>query len=97
MGLFGAAHGRGDLKTPLLKICDTYPTTHNDKGCHSYTWPKEDLKKSINYEFMKHLLISADISNFSQQFSDLLYIVKYRQKLYFDILFLILLSFSESL
>ena len=45
MGLFGAAHGRGDLKAPLLKICGTYPTTHNDKGCHSYTWPKEDLKK----------------------------------------------------
>ena len=46
---------------------------------------------------MKHLLISADISNFSQQFSDILYIGKYRQKLYFDIFFLILLSFTESL
>ena len=25
MGLFGAAHGRGDKKAPLPKICHTYP------------------------------------------------------------------------
>ena len=46
MGIFGVAHGwgggGGGGRTPLYKICYTYPNT--DETWHSYTSPKEDPK-----------------------------------------------------
>ena len=45
MGLFGAPHGWGEesqKKSPLSKICHTYPTK-DETCCHSYTLSK-DLK-----------------------------------------------------
>ena len=55
------------------------------KGCKKYA------------NLVTHLLSSADISNFSPEISRFCYIKKYMYRLHFDTLFLILLTFLESL
>ena len=62
MGFFGAAHGWGPgQKTPLSKICHTYPTL--EETWHN-TLPKEDPK---NIYHVTHPLSSADFSIFLEK------------------------------
>ena len=97
MSFFGAAHelgGGGVAKSPspyLKSVIDIlqwwslaqlYLTL---KGCKKYA------------NLVTHLLSSADISNFSPEISRFCYIKKYMYRLHFDTLFLILLTFLESL
>ena len=84
MDFLGAAHGWGASHT-----------SYNDKTWHSYTLPKIRSQKYMNH--VTHLLISADISNFSPEISKFCYIKKYMYRLHFDTKFLILLTFLESL
>ena len=53
------------------------------------------VKKYVNHVI--HSLSSADISIFSLEMSNFCYIKKYRYRLYFYTLFLVLLTFFESL
>ena len=84
MDIFGAAHSWGvedvgGKKTPLPKICHTYPTkmklgtaipcvTRIQKYMNQVTQP----------------LSSTDISIFSLEISKLCYMKKYRYRLHFD-------------
>ena len=57
MGLFGAAHGWGEKKGPLPKICHTYPTMIKLGTVILY------LKKTGKHmSHVAHPLSSADIS-----------------------------------
>ena len=67
MGIFGAAHGWGGKKAPLLKICHTYSTMMN--LAHLYL-----TKKYINH--VTHPLSSADINISSPEISKSCYIRK---------------------
>ena len=93
MGFFGAAHRwGGQIGPPSLKS-----VTHILQW-----WNLEQLyliwKGSEKYmDHVKHVLSSADISNFSTEISKFCYIKKYMYRLQFDAKFLILLTFLESL
>ena len=93
MGLFGAANGLGGgggLKRPLLpKIYHTYPTVMKVGTVIHYTLLK------LNH--VSHLLSFADVSIFSPEINKFCYIKKYRYRLHFHLLFLILLTFLEFL
>ena len=79
----------GAKRSPSLKICHSYPTMTK---LGSYTFPKEDPKNiSITWHTPWLLLTSA---NFHRKF---FYIKKYRYRLHFSTIFLILLAFLESL
>ena len=73
-------------KAYLPKICQT---SYKDENWHSYNLPKEDPKI---HESRDTPLSSADII-FSPEISKFCYIKKYKYRLHFDILFLILLTF----
>ena len=86
-GPFWGCSRMREAKRPLLiKICHTYPTMMKLGTL---------TPKYINHVI--HPLSSADISNFLLEISKFCYIKKYRYRLYFDTLFLILLTFFESL
>ena len=73
----------GGKKTPLSKICHTYPTLMK---FDSYTLPKEDTKKYINH--ITQPFGSAEISIFLLEISIFCYIRKYRHRLHFNALFI---------
>ena len=61
MGLFGAAHGwRGSKKTPLSKICHTYPTLIKLSTVTPYLMKIQKIYKSRGtlLEFLKTVLIN---------------------------------------
>ena len=92
MGLFGAAHGWGGAKkAPLPKICHTYPIMMKLGILIPYLTNIQRIYKSrdTRLEFCWHQHFLPEISKFC-------YIKKYRYRLYFDTLFLILLTFFES-
>ena len=60
-----------------------------------YLMKIQKIYKYINH--VTHPLSSADISIFSQEISKFCYIKKYRYRLYFDTLLLILLTFLKFL
>ena len=72
--------GGGEAKrSPLPKICDSYPTMMKLGTVIPY--PKR-FKKHVNHVI--HPLRSADISISSPEISKFCYIKKYRYRLYFD-------------
>ena len=80
MGFFGAAHGWGGAKRPLLpKICHTYPTMMKLDIVTPYL---KKIQKYMNH--VTHLMSSADISIFSPEVSKFCYIKNYRYRLHFD-------------
>ena len=92
MDLFGAAHGwRVSKKAPLPKTCHTYPTMMK---LGTLVPCLKKIQKI--YKPRDAPLGSAD-SIFSPEMRRFSYIKKYRYRLYFDMLFLILLTFFESL
>ena len=63
IGLFGAAHGRGEAKRlPLPKICYTYPTMMKLSTVESYLKNIQKIYKSRDTP-----LSSADISIFQRE------------------------------
>ena len=91
MGIFGAAHLWGTERPPSLKSV-THILQWWNLAVISY------LKKIQKiYESCDTSLTSADISIFSLEISKCCYIKKYRYRLHFSTLFLILLAFLESL
>ena len=88
IGHFGAAHGWGSKKTPFPKICHTYPTMMK---LGTFILYLKKIQKYINH--VTHPLSSADISILLPEFGKFCYIKKYRYRLYFYTLFLILLTF----
>ena len=85
MVLVGAAHGLGG---PLLKICHTYPIMMKLGIFIPYLKKIQKIYKSRDtfFKFCWHQYFLPEISKFC-------YIKKYRYSLYFDTLFLILLTF----
>ena len=82
--------GEGAKKTPHLpKICHTYPTMMKLGG--NYTLPKEETKNYDPHDTPLEFCI------FSLQISKFCYIKKHRYRFYFDIWFLILSNFFESI
>ena len=79
-------------RSPLPKICCTYPTLMKLGTVIPY--PKK-IQKYMNH--VTQPLSSADISIFSPEISKFCYIKKYRYRLHFDEWFLILLTLFESL
>ena len=81
----------GGKKAPLPKICHTYPTIMKLGAFIPYLKKIQKIYKSHDtpFEFCWHQYFLLEISKFC-------YIKKYRYRLYFDTLFLILLTFSES-
>ena len=91
MGIFRAAYGwRRSKRSPLPKICHTYPTMMKVGAVIPY------LKKIQKmYESSAHPLISSDISIFAPKIRKFCYINKYRYRFHFKTWFLILLAFLE--
>ena len=89
MRLFRRAHSWGTKKLSSLKSVTYILQWWN---WHTYTLPIEDPKKYINH--VRHLLSSANISNFLLEISKFCYIKKYRCRLYFDTLFISYKFFS---
>ena len=81
----------GGKKAPLPKICHTYPTMIKLGALIPYLKKIQKTYKSrdtpLEFCWYQHFLL--EISKFC-------YIKKYRYRLYFDTLFLILLTFFES-
>ena len=80
------------MPPPLSKICHTYRTIMKLGTIIPYL---KKIQKNMNH--LTHPLTSADISIFSPEISKFCYIRKYRYGLHFNTLFLILLTFLESL
>ena len=95
MGLFGATHGWGAKKSP--------PPPSLKSVTHILQWwnlaqlylTLKRFRKYMNH--ITHQLSSAEISIFSPKISKICCIKKYRYRLHFDSLFLILLTFFWSL
>ena len=68
--------------------------SYNNEIWHTYTLHKKRSKKFINH--VTHLFSSGDISIFLREISKFCYNKKYGYRLYFDTLFLILLTFFDS-
>ena len=81
--LLGAAHRCGGGKKSHI--------FYQDDTWHTYTLTKEDQKIYINQ--MTYCLRSLDISIFCPEINKCCYIKKWRYRLYFDSLFLVLLTF----
>ena len=81
MGIFGAAHGWGEQKSPLPlpKICRTYHAMVKLGTVIPYI---KKIKKNMN--LVTHPFSSADISTFSPEVSKVCHIKKYRYRLHFD-------------
>ena len=93
-GLFWGCSRMGtDAKRPLLpKICHTYPTMMKLGTVDSY------INKIQNYlNHVTHSISFADMSIFSPEISNFCYIKKHICTFHFNTLFLILLTFFESL
>ena len=93
MSLFGAAHGwwgEGGKKAPLPKICHTHPAMMKLGTLIPNLKKIQKLYKSRDtlLDFCWHQHFLPEISKFC--------LVKCRYRLYFDTLFLILLSFFQS-
>ena len=85
---FDASKGGGEPKRlPFLKSVTYFPTMMTLGTVTIYL---KKIKKYINH--VTHALSSADISIFSSEISNFCYIKKYRYRLHFNPLFLILLS-----
>ena len=82
----------GPKRSPLPKICQTYPTMM--KFCTVIPYLKK-IQKRMNH--VTQLLISADISSFSSEIGNFCYIKEHRYRLNFSTKFLILLALLESL
>ena len=88
MSFFGAAHGWGDQKEPLPKICQIYPAMMK----------LGTVKRSNKYiNHVTHSMSPADISTFSPKISKFCYIKIYLYRLHFETKYLIILAFLESL
>ena len=84
--------GGGSKKTPIPKICHTYPAQMKLGTVIPY------LKKIQKYKnHMTHRLSSSDIRFFSQENVKFCFTKKHRYKLHFHTWVLILLNFFESL
>ena len=92
MGLFGVAHVGGPKRPPLLKICHTYPIMIKLVTVVPYLKKIPKIYKSRDIP-----LSSADTSILSPEIIKSSYIKKYRYRMHFDKLPLILLSYFESL
>ena len=82
----------GDKKAPLPEICHTYPTLMKLGTVIPYL---KKVRKNINH--VTQLRSYADISIFSTEICIFCYIKKYKYRLHFNVYFLILLTFLESL
>ena len=83
MVLFGAAHGWEGKRSPLPKICQTYPAVMKLDTVIPYL--KIYIYISKNYmNDMTYPLSFASISIFSAEISMFCYIKKYRYRLHFD-------------
>ena len=91
-GSFRAAHGWVGEKGLLSKICPTYPTMMKPSTVIPHL---KKIQKYINH--VTHFLSITDIIIFSPEISNFCCIKKYRCRLHFNTLFLILSSFFELL
>ena len=91
MGIFGAAQGWGSKKSPLPKICSTYPKMMKLGTVIPYLKKIQKIYESRGTppEFCWHQYFSPEISK-------CYYIKNYRYRLHLDT-FLFLLTFLESL